>query len=36
MTTAEDIKKYVANAVKNLDSDSRPIYAIMPFDHLAY
>ena len=35
MTTAEDIKKYVANAVKNPDPDSRPIYVIMLFEHPA-
>lgn len=35
MTTAEDIKKYVADVVKDHDLDSRPIYAIMLFEHPA-
>lgn len=35
MTTAEDIKKYVTAATRGSDPDSRPIYAIMLFEHPA-
>lgn len=33
MTTVEDVKKYVENAMRDSDPDYKPIYALMLFEH---